>query len=105
MKLVTESQIQSQIKQYLELHGYIVYRINNTGQWNATRSCYIFHGTKGFCDLVAVNKQKDKILFIEVKKKPNKPTADQLKFLDMVDGIHSVNGIVAYGIDDLIKKI
>ena len=102
-KKQTENEIKKQITDYLKLNGYKVFRINNVGIFNAKRQCYIFKGEKGVSDLLAISKRKNQILFIETKVKPRKPTAEQLEFLDLVDGITSVKGILAYNIEDLIK--
>ena len=100
-----EKEIQKQIKDYLELSGYQVYRINNTGIWNEKNKCFIFHGSKGVSDIIAISKKLHQILFIETKSKPNKLSKEQLEFLNLVDGIQSVKGILAYSLEDIIIAI
>ena len=93
MKKINENDIKKQIKTYLELNGWDVYRINNAGMFNAKRQEFIFHGKKGFSDLVAI---KDNVLlFIETKAPGKKASKEQEQFLESVGRCCIVNGIVA----------
>lgn len=92
MKKQTENEVKAAIVKYLELKGYIVYRINNGGiaRKRGNKTFYTFHGRKGFADLVAFNNQRFPfIVFVETKATGAKPTAEQLSFLDMANSCKS----------------
>lgn len=103
-KVETESTVQKQIKEYLEVLGYSVYRINNTGIFNKERNAYIFHGTAGVPDLIAL-KRGQKILFIECKGTGKKPTEDQVEFMDMVNNSTGMMAVCADSLEKIIKEV
>lgn len=98
-KIDTESTVQKQLKEYLEIMRYTVYRINNTGIFNKEKNAYIFHGTAGVPDLIAL-KKGHKMLFIECKGTGKKPTEEQTEFIDLVN---SSTGVMAICVDSLEK--
>lgn len=87
-----ENEVQKSIKEYLELRGFSVYRVNNGGVWNQKRKCYIYHGTPGVCDLIAM-KPGEQILFIECKAK-GKASDKQLEFIELVNNSKGARGFV-----------
>jgi hypothetical protein len=101
----SENQVKKAIKDYLELSGYHVFRINNGAVFNQKQNCWISHQTKGVPDLLCINKKLRRLLFIETKATKKKASIDQLVFLDNIDGIYSVQGMVCDSLDSLISKI
>ena len=85
---MTESQIQSDIQEYLRYNGWFVFKIHQQGKF-----CY-----KGITDLIAV--KDGKTLFCEVKGDKGKLRPEQIKFMDDIKdhgGVH----VVARSIDDV----
>src|SRR3990167_5780186 len=78
---IKESEILAMTKQILSLHGYKVYRINNAGTWNGR--AYVFHGTKGVPDLIAIN--DGNVLFVECKGTSGKVSDEQREFINLVN--------------------
>ncbi len=69
-----ESQIQSQIMQYLALKGF-PYKISTTGIYDPTRKVFRKNYHKGVPDIIFLH--RDGVMFFEVKKK--KPKSGLLK--------------------------
>lgn len=99
----TETEVQSQIKQYLERLGYAVYRINNGAVFNKARDAYVFHGTSGVSDLLAL-KIGQPALFIECKKTGGKPSASQTEFMRLVDGSAGVKAVCVDSLLGIIRE-
>lgn len=79
----SENDVKKAIKEYLELNGYEVYRINNGGGFRGFnkdgKQRFSFAGTPGVADLYA-SKRGANPLWIETKKTGGLPTEDQYKF-------------------------
>lgn len=103
MKKISEKEAQSQIKQGLEAMGWIVYRVNNTGIYDIKKKSYFFHGTKGISDLIAI--KNSKMLFIECKSSIGKLRPEQREFLDLINSVHSVSGLSANCIEQILENI
>lgn len=99
---LSESVVQKQIKQYLELVGYTVYRINNTGTWNESQQAHIFHGSKGVPDLLGMKKGHP-LLWIEFKGTGGKLSQAQMEFIGLADGLPSVRAICADKLETVIE--
>ena len=84
----SENEVKSAIKQYLELKGYIVSRINNGGIYRGKNkdgnSRFSFAGSAGVADLYAT-KDDDCPIWIEVKATGKKPTASQFAFGERIN--------------------
>lgn len=107
---VSENEITGQIIEGLKFSGYRVFKVYNGGVFGGVRQGQaVFRKKpeeyKGVSDLIAINKKKKKLIFVEVKAGNNKPSKEQLEFIDLVDGIESVRGLVAYDFGDLEKLI
>jgi hypothetical protein len=107
---VSENEITRQIIEGLKLSGYRIFKVYNGGVFGGIRQGQAVFRKKpeeyrGVSDLIAINKKKKKLLFIEVKAKGNYASKEQLDFIDLVDGLESVRGIVAYDFGDLKKII
>lgn len=93
-----ESEIQKQIIRYLELQGYLVFRMN------AGKTRYnVRLAPPGTPDLLCLM-NNGRSLWIEVKQPSKKPTSVQTEFhKKLITSGHKV--IVACSIDDVIEKI
>ncbi len=103
-----ENETTKQIIDGLELSGYRVYKIYNGGVPARVAGGKIIYKAKpkkykGVSDLLAIKKKK--MLFIEVKHGKNKPSQEQLEFLELVDGVESIGGVIAYDFGDLEEFI
>lgn len=100
---VSESDIQKQIIEYLNLKGHYVWR-NNTGGTPYIykgKQRFIHYGKKGSSDILGVAKD-GKIIAIEVKRPGNNLTPEQTWFLGEING-RGGYGIFAYSLDDVIR--
>lgn len=61
-----------------------------------------FAGRKGISDIVGIYQARP--LYIEVKRPGNKPTPEQVRFLDEVNTNGGI-GFVAYGTQDVIERL
>lgn len=101
VKRVAEKDIQHTILQYLKLKGYFCWKSNNVGIYIKAKDRYMKSPMPGLSDIIGLNKQ-GRFFAIEVKAGYNKPSPDQLKFIDNVKACNGV-GLVAYNLDDVIK--
>lgn len=83
-----EAQIQIDIKDYLQYHGWFVFKIHQQGK-------YAF---RGISDLIAV--KNGITVYIEVKTDKGRLSPDQIRFMDEIKN-HGAQYIVARGIDDV----
>lgn len=97
-----ENKVQKAIKEYLEWHGYTVYRVNNSGTYNQERKQYIFHGTKGLPDLIALKKGKY-ALFIECKSAKGKQTKEQIEFDKLMNNTIGTFSLCVHSLDEFDK--
>lgn len=100
-----ESQIQKQILDYLRLRGCLVFKHRNVGIWKQKTNSYIplSYGEKGISDIIGLT-NKGRFLALEVKRKGNKPTQEQLDFIARVKQKKGI-GAVVYSLDDVINAI
>ena len=93
---MNESDLMNSIRLELSKCGFAVFRANvgkvrlADGRWFETGL------PKGFSDLFAV--KNGKIYFLEVKVKPNKPTAEQQRFLKAMNDVYGAKGDVVYSV-------
>lgn len=103
----TEASIQKAILDYLKLKGHFPIRINTQGvpMWNEGNRLKGFRPSpmKGVADILGVTK-KGQFFAIEVKKKGNKPSPEQIHFLKEVESRGGI-AMVAYNLDDVIKTL
>ena len=94
-----EQTIQKSILDYLRLNGYFAFKINNGGVYVKSRDTYIKSPTPGISDIIAL--KNGLMVCIEVKNKPNKPSKEQIEFIENV-AAHGGIGFVAYSVSDVI---
>lgn len=97
---MTEQDLQNAIRLKLSSLGYTVFRAN-VGKVRLADGRWFDTGLpRGYSDLTA---HKDgNTYFIEVKVKPNKPTPEQLNFIERMRTQGFAAG-VAYSVDDAVK--
>ena len=97
-----EALLQKLILDYLRLHGYLAIKVNNGGVYIKKLDRYMKSPQRGISDILFWGHS----IFgaIEVKVKPNKPTAEQEQFLADMRYRGGV-AIVAYSLDDVSKII
>ena len=107
----TENEVKAAIKKYLEVHGYTVYRINNGGVAIGGRSGkagdkarFVFHGTKGFPDLVAI-KTGCSVIYVETKATGKIPSHEQSSFLAVALTCPGAIALWADSLDMFIGKL
>ena len=79
----TENEVKKAVREYLELQGYAVYRINNGGIFRGKgkdgKNKFSFAGDAGVADLYAI-KPAAITLWVETKSTGKKATESQKKF-------------------------
>ena len=89
---MTEQQIQTDIKTYLEYKGFFVFKIHQQGKY-----CF-----RGISDLIAV---KDGItIFVEVKTPTGKLRPEQMSFMEQIQN-HGAKYIIARSLDDIREAV
>jgi VRR-NUC domain-containing protein len=100
----SEGNIKRAIRDYLELKRCVVVPVRNVGIRKADGSYIpLPAGDRGMSDMI-VCLPDGRFAAIEVKKKGNKPTQEQLQFLEAVHRANGI-GIVAYSLDDVMKLL
>ena len=95
----TENNLTRAILQLLTLRGWLVWRQNNAAVYNQSRRCYIFHGTPGVADILAL-RPGGQFWAIEVKAPKGRQSPAQAAFQAEVEkrcGIY----ILARSLDDV----
>lgn len=90
--LKTENDIQKEIREFMQLHGWLVFRMN-AGRRGGAQLC-----PAGTPDLLCL--KNGRVLFIEVKRPGQKPSKVQKEFHELLMG-NGFTVIVACDIDDL----
>ncbi len=76
---------------------------NNVGTAETSNGSFIRFGLcKGSSDLIGI--YGGKFLAVEVKKKPKKPTPEQINFIDFINKSGGVAG-VCYSVEDFLELI
>ena len=103
----SENEVKKAIREYLELRGYEVDRINNGGGFRGFnkdgKKRFSFAGTPGVADLYAT-KKGDYPLWIEVKKTGGKPSEYQCKWGSRINETFGTFWLWADSLDMFIIK-
>ena len=97
-----ETDLVRAIMHYLAVRGVMASRINSGGiraAYKGKARFFRFNSTPGMSDIIGLV-PGGRFIAIEAKVKPNKPTADQLAFLEAVRSSGGI-GIVAYSVEDV----
>lgn len=99
----TEHDIQNDIRLHLSSLGYCVFRINS-GKVKTADGRYFDVGVpKGFSDLLAI--KDGKAYFIEVKRADGRASAEQLKFIEVMQTRYGCRAGVARSIEDALAIV
>jgi len=103
---IKEIDLQKQIVEYLNLQGHFVWRNNSglffvKGKSGKTRA--IRAGLKGSSDILGVL-NGGTIIAIECKIAYNRPTIEQLDFLNRITSLGGV-AFIAYSLEDVINNL
>lgn len=109
-----ESQLQKQIKDFLNWRGWPCRRNNNIGIYDPSKGIMRKTHQKGMPDLSAIITRKiviagklvsvGQIMDIEVKVKPNKATPEQLLWLEKTNKAGGI-AVLAYSLEDVKKAL
>ncbi len=95
---MNETDLMNKIRLRLSELGFAVFRAN-VGKLRTPDGRFFDTGLpKGFSDLFAI--RDGRIYFLEVKVKPNKPTKEQLNFLEAMAENYGCRGGVVYSVED-----
>jgi len=94
-----ESDIQKAVSDYLQLRGFLVIKINNTGIYKQATGTYIPPRQKGISDLIAC--KNGRFYAFEIKASKGKLSEAQALFLSEVVAKGGVAAVVR-GLDDVI---
>ena len=98
---ISEQELVNVIKQWLELHGWWVLRLNS-GMIQTSKGKMVRLSPAGTPDLFAL--KKGKCVFIEVKTAKNKVTLLQDHMLKIIEE-HGAQTIIAYSLEDVIDSL
>lgn len=103
MKKIKESELQSQIIEFLRLHKWFVVRINTTGVYNAKGDFWRKSPNKGIFDLFCL--RKGKAVWLEIKSKNGVLSEEQETFRVNI-GAHGGDAYVVRSFDavELLMK-
>ena len=102
--MTTESRLKAQVELFLSEKGYIPLRLN-VGLFYTKNGYPIRTGLpKGCSDIIAIQPGTGRAVFVETKVRPRKPTAEQLKFIEVMRKQGAIAGVV-YDLEDLKKLL
>lgn len=100
MKEPLEKHTQAVIMEYLKLKGIFAWVNKTQGTYSVKRGAYLkTNMMKGVPDILAIMPD-GKFLGIEVKRRPNKPTPEQIAFLAAAND-RGAYACLAYSLDDV----
>lgn len=104
MRNEKEQDIQKAILDLLAYKGFVAVKYHSTvGVAREGKYVPIKTGTKGTADILACSPD-GRFWAIEVKRKGNKPTPEQLAFIERIRSCGGV-AFVAFSVDDVVTKI
>ncbi len=101
MSRARETDVMNEIRLALSGHGYACFRCNVGSVKLPDGRVFQTGLPKGHSDLVAY--KNGRAYFIEVKVKPNRPTPEQLRFLETMRIRYGCAGGVAYSAEDAVR--
>ncbi len=106
MKKATETQLVKACLELLRIRRIFAWR-NNTGGVTASykgKSRFVRFGAVGSSDILGLIPPSGRLLAVEAKVKPNKPTETQDAFLEAVERAGGL-AVVAYSVADLAAAL
>lgn len=98
-----ESDLQKQILDYLRLRGIFCWKSNTTGIYDPVRKMFRTNHYKGVADIIGIA-QGGFLVAVEVKMKSNKPSPEQVQFINTITTYGGV-ACIAYSLEDVEKLI
>lgn len=100
----SEQALQKGILQYLKLKGIFAWKNHSTGIYDTKRNVWRTNTSiKGVSDILGIMPE-GRLLAIEVKTKPNRPSGHQVEFIRNITEMGGL-GFIAYSLDDVVKHI
>lgn len=100
--MTPETLLATRLKLYCGEHNYIIIR-QQSGNFYTSQGIPVKIGFNGLSDYLIIT-DKGEPVFVETKVRPNKPTKDQLRFIDEMHK-RGVKAGVVYSIEDFIELI
>lgn len=101
--MVSEHDIQNEIRLALSERGYCVFRINSGKVRTADGRWFDVGVPKGFSDLMAV--KEGRAFFIECKNEIGRPSAEQLNFIKQMQTRYGCRAGIARSVEDALKIV
>jgi hypothetical protein len=98
---MSETDFMNIVRKELSKKGFCTFRANVGNVRTPDGRYFNTSLPKGFSDLFAV--KDGKIYFIETKVKPNKPTKEQLNFIDAMKNIYGCRAGIAYTMKEVYE--
>lgn len=97
----SEQEIQKQILDYLRIRKFVCFKHHSTGSTVRNGEVvFLAYGQKGISDIICCS-PKGNFVAIEVKKPGNKPSPEQLDFIERVKATGAI-AFVAYSVQDVL---
>jgi len=100
--MTPETRFANEVKLWCGQHGYIIIR-QQSGMFYDPHGNLIPIGFKGLSDYLIIGRDGI-IAFAELKVKPNRPTTEQLKFIDEMHK-RNIKAAVIYSLDELSELL
>lgn len=101
--MVSEHDIQNEIRLALSERGYCVFRINSGKVKMADGRWFDVGVPKGFSDLMAI--KEGRAFFIECKNEIGRPSAEQLNFIKQMQSRYGCRAGIARSVEDALKIV
>ena len=101
--MVSEHDIQNEIRLALSERGYCVFRINSGKVKMADGRWFDVGVPKGFSDLMAI--KEGRAFFIECKNEIGRPSAEQLNFIKQMQTRYGCRAGIARSVEDALKIV
>ena len=98
-----ESDLQKQILDYLRWRGIFCWKSNTTGIYDPVRKMFRTNHYKGVADIIGIAKGGF-LIAVGVKMKGNKPSPEQVQFIETIKQFGGV-ACIAYSLEDVEKLI
>lgn len=100
-----ESDLQKLVLDYLSHQPGLYWRQNQGGivaSYKGKSRFFRFASIKGIADIIGIKPPNGQMVALELKIKPNKPSLEQLEFIEMVKSHGGIAG-VCYSLEDVIE--
>jgi ketopantoate reductase len=99
------NEMTKQILRWLNMNGFVAWRNNTMGVWDAKKKIYRkHHGRKGVSDILGVQKKTGRFIGVEVKFGKDKLSKEQELFINDINRSGGF-AIAVYSFADFLEKI